>query len=163
MDEEVRLRHGKWTSDGRKLLRFYITEIAVTNYCGLNESANEAVSGLSYFMEGKGKGNSNARIFIDKWIKRVACNEAEEADGFIGTCFFFQNDDDEKEAQIEIALQPEAFDNFIHAIAVFDFEGELTFQVIVKKKPGEQTLDDDDTDDVLIVDSYEMGNTLPDS
>ena len=150
-NEGTRLLKGEWTSDGQKLFNFEVTEIEVHNSCGLKVGTKEIVSGLRYFLQGK--GNPNARIYVHKGIKSSDCIEAEEKNG-IGTFFFYTTDADEQEAQIEIVLHPDAFEDFIHTITIFRFKGELKFRVIVKKMSGEKT------DDVLMVSSYELENFL---
>lgn len=152
LDEGTRLLKGEWTSDGRKLFNFKVTEIEVHNSCGLNKGGiKEIGSVLRYFLQGK--GNPNARIYVHKGIKSSGCNETEENIG-IGTFFFYITDDDEQEAQIEIVLHPDAFENFIHTLTILRFKGELTFRVIVQKMPDEKN------DDVLMVSSYELDNLL---
>jgi len=151
LDEGTRLLKGEWTSDGRKLFNFEVTEIEVHNSCGLKVSTKEIVSGLRYFL--RGKGSPNARIYIHKGIKSSNCIEAAEKIG-IGTFFFYTTDENEQEAQIEIVLHPEAFEDFIHTITILRFKGELKFRVIVKKRLEETP------GDVLEVVSYELENYL---
>ena len=151
LDEGTRLLKGEWTSDGRKLFNFEVTEIEVRNSCDLQDGTTEIVSGLCYFLQGK--GNPNARIYIGKGVKNPDYIEAGEKKG-IGTFFFYTTDEDEQEAQIKIVLHPEAFDDFIHTVTILRFKGELKFRVIVKKMPSEKT------DDVLTVTSYELENFL---
>jgi len=151
LDEGTRLLKGEWTSDGRKLFDFEVTEIEVHNSCGFKVDTKEIVSGLRYFLQGK--GNPNARIYVHKGIKKAHSIEAEEKIG-IGTFFFYTTDDDEQEAQVEIVLDPAPFEDFIHTITILRFKGELKLRVIVQKMPGEKT------DDVLMVSSYELENFL---
>lgn len=150
LDEGTRLLKGEWTSDGRKLFNFEVIEIEIHNSCGLKVDTKEIVSGLRYFLQGK--GNPNAMIYVNKGIEN-SDREVEEKNG-IGTFFFYMTDDDKQKAQIEIVLHPDAFEDFIHTITILRFKGKLKFRVIVKKIPGEKT------DDVLMVSSYELENFL---
>ncbi len=151
LDEGTRLLKGEWTSDGRKLFNFEVNEIEVHNSCGLKVDTKEIVSGLRYFL--RGKGNPNARIYIHKGIKNSDCIEASDKTG-IGTFFIYTTDEDEQEAQIELVLHPDSFSDFVHTIRALRFKGKLRFRVIVNKMPDEKS------DDVLMVSSYELENFM---
>lgn len=152
LDDKIRLLEGEWTTDGRKLFLFEIAEIQVVNSCGLENEQNKIVSGLHYYL--RGKGNPPANIFIFPGKERPESTHDRENIG-IGTFFLYTDSDEKKEkAQIEIILDPPAFDNFIHSLTVFRFKGKMKFRVIVKKRLEETH------GDVLEVVSYELENYL---
>jgi hypothetical protein len=58
LDESARLQKGEWTQDGRKLLKFRITEIEVHSSCSFDDETNKFVSGLYYILSGIGFPNA---------------------------------------------------------------------------------------------------------
>lgn len=149
----TRLIKGEWTSDGRKLFNFIISEIEVVNSCGCEDEENKILSGLYYYL--KGKGNPPAMIWVYKGKERLDPTENRRSNG-IGTFFLSPADEDEekKQANIEIVLDPPAFDNFVHAVTVLLFKGQMKFRVTVKRSSEEKG------ESVLMVIGYELENYL---
>ena len=155
LDAGTQLIKGEWTSDGRKLFKFLVTEILSKNTCTIDDAEERFKSGIQYCLTGKG----NPPAFI--WIYRV--NEAQapkllrKASG-IGSFMLAvtdDNDDDEiQEGYIEIYLDPISFNDFVQTINSLQFKGTIKFEVIAEKPTNE------DSEDNLIVTEYSMENCL---
>ena len=154
LDDGTRLIKGEWTSDGRKLFIFLVTEILSKNVCAIDENEEKLESGIQYCLTGKG----NPPAFI--WIYRLRESQdlkAHRKTSGIGSFMLPMPDDDNDEIQeryIQIYLYPIPFNNFVQTINSLLFKGTIKFEVVVKKTPGEES------EDNLIVTEYSMENCL---
>jgi len=96
-----RLLKGEWTSEGRKLLSFRVTEIQAKNSGGLDDDG-AIVSSCGYFLQGSGHFKwdpPDARIYVNKQIKSFGGEDTDRGD-----LFFFTDDDEQEVAQIEMHM-----------------------------------------------------------
>lgn len=64
LDDGTRLIKGEWTSDGKKLFRFLVTEILSKNACTIDEDEKRLISGIRYCLTGKGNPPTFIWIYI---------------------------------------------------------------------------------------------------
>jgi hypothetical protein len=154
LDDGTRLIKGEWTSDGRKLFRFLVTEILSQNVCSIDENEEKLKSGIQYCLKGKG----DPPVFI--WIYRLRKSQdlkAHRKISGIGSFKLPMTDEDNDEIQegyIQIYLDPIPFNNFVQTINSLLFKGTIKFEVVVKKTQGEES------EDNLIVTEYSIENSL---
>lgn len=145
LDESARLQKGEWTQDGRKLLKFRITEIEVHSSCSFDDETNKFVSGLYYILSGI--GFPNAIINVHR-IEPVIENA-------IGTLdFYLSEEGGEEYAFIKIFLSSEDFEDFTHTVSALSFKGEFELQVIVQER------EESKISDTYLVESYAFQNIL---
>jgi len=154
LDDSTRLIKGEWTSDGRKLFRFLVTEILSKNVCAIDANEEKLESGIQYCLTGKG----NPPVFI--WIYRLDENQElkthRKASG-IGTFMLpmvVGDNDARQEGYIKIYLDPIPFNNFVQTLSSLLLKGMINFEVVVKEALGEESGDN------LIVTEYSMENYL---
>lgn len=150
LDDSIRLTKGEWTSDGRKLFRFSVTEILSKNFCSVSENEEGLESGIQYCLKGKG----HPPVLI--WIYRISEKTHRETSG-IGLFMLPIADvanDERQEGYIQIYLDPFSFNNFVQTLKSLLFKGTIKFEVVVKEASGEES------GDSLIVTEYSMGNYL---
>jgi hypothetical protein len=154
LDDGTRLIKGEWTSDGRKLFRFSVTEIISRNVCALDVHEEKLESGIQYCLTGKG----DPPVLI--WIYRLSDNrelKAHRKTSGIGSFTLPMAGADNDEIQkgyIQIYLDPISFENFVQSINSLLFKGTIKFEVMVKETIGEESGDD------FIVTEYLMENSL---
>ena len=156
LDDGTRLLKGEWTSDGRKIFRFLITEILLQNSCAINENDGKIKSGIKYCLSGK--GNPSAII----WIYRLDENQErtfhkeKSGIGEFKLPITLENDtpDENEEGYIELYLNRNAFENFVLTINSLLLKGTIKFLVMSKKQNIEES------EDSLIVTEYSMENCL---
>ena len=156
LDDGTQLIKGEWTSDGRKLFRFLVTEILSKNACTIDEDEERLESGIQYCLTGKG----NPPAFI--WIYRVNETQAPKLlrkTSGIGSFMLpvtddNNNDEERQERYIQIYLDPISFNDFVQTINSLQFKGTIRFEVVVKKPSSEES------EDNLIVTEYSMENCL---
>lgn len=153
-DDDTRLIKGEWTSDGKKVFRFLVTEILAKNVCTIDENEERLESGIQYCLTGE--GNSPAFIWIYKSCESQDLKAYRKTSG-IGSFLLPMTDDDNDEIEegyIQIYLDPISFDNFAQTIRSLLFKGKIKFEVVVKKRP------DEESEDNLIVTEYSLENCL---
>jgi hypothetical protein len=154
LDDGTRLIKGEWTSDGRKLLRYLVTEILTQNVCSIDENEEKLKSGIQYCL--KGKGDPPAFIWIYRLHESQDVKAQRKTSG-IGSFMLSMTDEDNDEIQegyIQIYLDPIPFSNFVQTINSLLFKGTIKFEVVVKKTPGEES------ENNLIVTEYSIENSL---